>query len=806
MPSGRIIFPLFSVTKYMNLFRFVVRSAPALVYLLVIFACSLPAYASVPAADTLRLYGTTLDSATGEPLPAVAVVFTQLNRGTVSDGKGGYSIDRLPPGRYTVRYRLVGYREVRRTLVLERDTRVNVSLVQEDIEVGQVTVTAERRNSSDNATRQMTVIDGDQLDERRGQTLGEALRDVAGVTLLQTGPSISKPVIHGLHSQSIRIVNAGVAQEGQQWGAEHAPEIDPFAPGRIEVLKGAAGVEYGAGAIGGVISIQPRALRYGDSLGGELMLNAFSNNMQGAASLLLEGGYGLPDNFGWRLQGSIRRAGDSRTPDYVLGNSGFREFNGSAAVGYKKDRVDAEVYVSHFGTELGIYRGSHVGNANDLQRAITYGRPPVDYTFTYDIRGPRQEITHDLWSARASWDIPEAGTLSLQYGWQHNHRQEFDARRRYFDTTLAAVAVPSFDLRLTTYSGDIKFRHAALGPLNGVVGVSGSRQINTGKSLTFLIPNYVQYSGGVFVLENWLLGDVVMNAGLRYDYRWLHVYPYQQKDVPDTTAIYQNVTAALGALYSLAPGLTAGVSLASAWRPPGINELYSNGVHHGTAQYEVGNPLLESERSYAADISLEYAAGAFRGELAVYANAIQNYIFLFPDTRPTLTLRGLFPTFRYEQADALLRGVDVTMDYAFTDFYRLGVNAALVRGDNLNLDQPLYQMPADRLRIINHFHLPAMLGLTDIYAEVTGEFVRKQDRFVPGVDYLDPPPGYALLHLDAGVVWPVLGSHIHISASVRNLLDTGYRDYLSRFRYFINDPGRNIILRMSIPFGGYEES
>jgi iron complex outermembrane receptor protein len=761
--------------------------------------------ASAAVSDTLRLYGAIVDSTTGQPLPAVTVLLPELSRGTVSDGKGAYTIDRLAPGRYTVRYRLLGYKEWQKTIDLNSSTKLNVRLAQEDIDVGQITITAERQNSTDNATRQVTVIGGDQLDERRGQTLGEALKDVSGVTLLQTGPSISKPVIHGLHSQSIRVINAGVAQEGQQWGAEHAPEIDPFAPGRIEVLKGAAGIEYGAGAIGGVISIQPRMLQYGDNIDGNLILNGFSNNMQGAASLLLEGGYGLPDNFGWRLQGSIRQAGDSRTSDYVIGNSGFKEFNGSAAVGYKTEQNTVEAYFSHFGTELGIYRGSHVGNAADLQRAITYGKPPIDYTFTYDIRGPRQEITHDLWSVKASHLFPEAGTLELQYGWQSNHRQEFDARRRYFDTTTDARDIASFDLHLVTYSGDIKFRHVPLGPLNGVVGVSGNRQVNTGNSLTFLIPNYVLYSGGVFVLENWLLGDVLLNAGLRYDYRTMRVYPYQPKDVPDTTLGFHSMTAALGALYPLADGLNIGMNIASAWRPPSINELYSNGVHHGTAQYEIGNQLLQSERSYSVDVNLEYTVDAFHGEITAYANTIRDYIFLLPDPRPTLTLRGLFPTFRYDQANALLRGVDITMDYSFTEFYRLGINAAIVRGDNLDLDQPLYQMPADRVRLINHFHLPPLIGLSDVYAEVTGEFVRTQDRFVPDIDYLDPPPGYALVHLDAGAVLPAFGSHIHISASVRNLLNTAYRDYLSRFRYFIDDPGRNFILRLSIPFGKYEE-
>jgi iron complex outermembrane receptor protein len=92
---------------------------------------------------------------------------------------------------------------------------------------------------------------------------------LAGVTTLQTGSSISKPVIHGLHSNRILIMNNGVRQEGQQWGSEHAPEIDPFIATRLSVVKGAAGVRYGSDAIGGVILVEPEELPFDKSLSGE---------------------------------------------------------------------------------------------------------------------------------------------------------------------------------------------------------------------------------------------------------------------------------------------------------------------------------------------------------------------------------------------------------------------------------------------------------------------------------------------------------------------------------------------------------
>src|SRR5690606_2808354 len=83
------------------------------------------------------------------------------------------------------------------------------------------------------AAQSVQVLEAADLAVLRGQTLGQTLERLPGVTTLSTGPSIQKPVIRGLHSDRVVILRNGISQEGQQWGAEHAPEIDPFAPDRI---------------------------------------------------------------------------------------------------------------------------------------------------------------------------------------------------------------------------------------------------------------------------------------------------------------------------------------------------------------------------------------------------------------------------------------------------------------------------------------------------------------------------------------------------------------------------------------------
>jgi len=762
-----------------------------------ILCCALIACTVAAGATPVSLRGTVTAADTRLALEGATIYIVELQRGTTSDAQGAYVIDGIRPGSYTVMCTMLGYSTHRTAVTMTADVRREFVMTPEAITMSGVTVTEQGGKSGYAASNQSIVmLSPVELSRHRGQTLGQLLENVPGVTLLQTGPAIAKPVVRGIHSQRILVLNAGVPQEGQQWGGEHAPEIDPFAPAQIQVLKGVAGVEYGAGAIGGVISIEPRKLRESTGVAGELTLNGFSNNRQGSGSLILEGAHEFLPGVSWRVQGSMRRAGNSRTPSYWIGNSGFFERDASAAIGYSDERFGTELYVSRFSTELAIYKGSHLGNLDDLLRAISYGRPPADYDFSYAIDAPKQDISHDLWSVRSYYVMPRIGRFELQYGWQSNHRQEYDAHKR-------SRGLPNFDLTLTTYSLDVKLKHEPVGDVFGTVGVSGMRQGNVDVGLSFLIPNFRSYKGGAYVLENWSAGALTLNAGARYDHQWTKVYPNAVRGIAETVHEHGKLSGALGAIYEFAPQWTLGMNLGTAWRAPGVNELYSYGVHHGTAQFEIGDARLKTERSLGLDATVKYAGDVARGELSVYNNIMDDFIYLHPSPQPTLTLRGIFPTFIYRQADAVLRGFDASFEVQLTERYRMEGSVSVVRGENTSAREPLVQMPADRLRINNHYHIGTTGRVHDAYAEFGGSFVRRQDRVPAGVDYLEPPAGYAVFESAVGADLIVGGAVVRTNVSVKNLFNASYRDYLSRFRYFIDETGRSVILRIQIPIGDY---
>jgi iron complex outermembrane receptor protein len=70
-----------------------------------------------------------------------------------------------------------------------------------------------------------------------------------------------------------------------------------------------------------------------------------------------------------------------------------------------------------------------------------------------------------------------------------------------------------------------------------------------------------------------------------------------------------------------------------------------------------------------------------------------------------------------------------------------------------------------------------------------------------GIDLASAPEGYALLGASIGADVEIGALPIRWRLSVQNLFNTAYRDILSRYRYFVDEPGRTVVLRISVPFG-----
>ena len=203
-------------------------------------------------------------------------------------------------------------------------------------------------------TQPIAEISGKQMQETRGLSLGDALKRLPGITTLNTGNSIAKPMIHGLHSNRILILNNGIRLEGQQWGSEHAPEIDAFSAGKLKVVKGAAAVRYGPDALGGVILVEQPEWRDAAGTTQDYNFGGCTNGGMGFISGRVEQKLKRLSAFTWRAQGSAKIAGNVRIPGYFLQNTGMQENNFSLAAAWRKFAYGFETFYSDYHSKLGI--------------------------------------------------------------------------------------------------------------------------------------------------------------------------------------------------------------------------------------------------------------------------------------------------------------------------------------------------------------------------------------------------------------------------------------------------------------------
>lgn len=763
--------------------------------------------------------GVVKSSEGGSTLPLATLEFMLNERSVITDVDGAFAVEELCQSNIRVRIRYVGFETLLKEFTLARgDNELEILLEPTAQSLEGVTIEGEK--AEEIASLQLSEIGMDKIDQAPARSLGEVLSEFTGVNILQTGPTIAKPVIHGMHSNRILILNNGIRQEGQQWGQEHAPEIDPFVASNLQLIKGAAAVKYGADAIGGVILVNPSDLPSTSGVNGKVSLVGASNNGLYSGSGLLEGGFKGIDGLGWRVQGTYKRAGDAKAADYRLTNTGMEELNYSIGLGYHKEGGGAELFYSSFSAEYGILRSAHIGNLTDLENAIGSDRPLFIEDFSYDINSPYQDVNHQLLKANAHKQIDGLGEFNIQYGFQHNLREEFDVRRG------GRSEVPSLSLDLYTHTIELDLNFTMGEYWRGDAGFSFMYQNNENNPETGirpLIPDFENWTGGMHGIMRYVREKYELEAGIRYDMKHYLVKRFDQNNnLLKPEFDFNNVTGSLGGLFYLQNNWSFRSNIGTAWRAPHVNELYSEGLHHGAAAIEEGNDELVSEKAVKWINTLSKQTSEWRMEFTAYYNLINDYIFLRPED-VALTIRGAFPVLRYRQTDASFLGFDTDFEYHLSEASTLSAKLSYIRAEDLNTNAPLINIPASQLQFgyehkFNSSRLAEPFARLDVVGVarqwnaprvVTIEEIRDADENDEDLfgddasifDIMDVPDGYVNFNFSAGVGIPTRsGNPVNFFLSVENLLNNSYRNYMNRFRYYADDVGRNISLRINYNF------
>jgi len=762
----------------------------------------------------------------GTPLVNANVSINQLQIQDSTDFEGKLIFKNLCKGNYTLKIAHEECQDLTISIDLNKDIFKKIRLEHHLNELEEIMIISDNRNNSKSLFE--NKISKEVLEDYNSRNLGEVLKTITGVSTLNSGNYLSKPVINGLHSSRIILINNDVRLEDQEWGIEHAPSIDINSIDKISVIKGASALKYAGDAVGGVIIAETSREKLLDSIYGNITSNVQSNGRGGALST----NFTKTNSNGWfyKLQGTLKRMGDFETPNYVMTNTGFAEHNFSFKAGLNRIDHGIDIYYSLFSNKLGILRSSHAHTAIDIINAIENEIPNVIEDFSYDINIPRQKISHNLLKLKAFKNF-DFGKLVMRYDFQVNDRKEFDIRRG--DRTK-----PALDLNLQTHSLAFDLESKFQNNSNLKAGISGRYQKNfpdPSTGVKRIIPDYKKYDFSIYSIydisfdSNWLI-----EGGIRYDFSHINAYKYYRtslwearnydelfpeivvEDLGLNTLTnpkfnFNNFSSNLGTRYTINKGENIYFNYSISSRKPNPSELFSEGLHHSSARIEIGDLSFNSEVGH--NISLTYNFANEKSNLTVnsFANYVNDFIYIIPvDLMPTIA--GVFPYWEYKQEDAKLFGFDIKYDRQYFNNFFVGHQFSLIKGYERENNKPLINMPPANLKNQISYNFP---DFNNLNISLESEFVFRQNEYpnnnfevyIPTeqtYEWLDtstPPGSYHLLNFASSIGFKSNNGGVYkINLRVENILNNLYKDYLNRLRYFTHEMGRNILVSLSYSY------
>ena len=780
--------------------------------------------------------GKIIDNETNKPLTDVIVraisdsqvygnrfIYSTSDKFSISGENGKFLIEDLCPEEDSLVFSRIGYRD---SLISIEGDFWNVSLTETSVELESVLISDEREKVSGTQTMSRQSINLEDRVVDRTSSLASIASEVDGVTFISTGSNVERPVIHGLYGNRVLVLNNYIKHGFQNWGDDHAPEINIASVERISVLKGSSGVRFGPEALGGAIIVEPDPM----DLRKPYYLNinsGYQTNGKGS-NFSLKAGKGF-DNFAFNAGISYIKIGDRHAPSYSLTNSGKEEIGLNLGLHYHLNDFDIKLYYSYVDINLALLRSSIFHSGNAISRAISSDTPLFIRPFSYDINEPNQLVKHHLTKANINWWYNENEKITFTFGRQLNRRKEFDVRRN--------ADRPIIDLDLTTTDLMLEWDHSFSDRSEGVIGLHYFNQDNDnnpGTSTTPYIPNYNTNRYSFFLIENLKFGKNLFEVGARFDFEDYNVRgrDISQNIFRDEHSL-NNVTFSIGYENKFSDKFSFRSNLGSAWRTPNMAELYSFGSHgfknsFGLLRYYynedqelrtdrvviMSESLLSSEKSLKLINELDYNSDKNDVKLTLFSNYILNYVFERPIGLYG-TIRGPMPYFIFDQNDVLFIGSDLTFKRKFTNKFKTSLSLNYLWSNNLDNNGKLINQPPVRIKKSLIFETKSFWKVNFSEISLTPSYTFQQfqapmtitpESLISGennitidtdiFDFKEAPEGYFLLDFS----WKFNINDFTASIIVNNVLNKKYRNYLNNMRYFADEMGRNFILNLSYTF------
>ena len=676
-------------------------------------------------------------------------------------------------------------------------------ITESDVKLSEVVVTGLTGSQKlKQSPSPVSIISPRQLEAQPSTNIIDAIAHQPGISQVTTGSGISKPVIRGLGYNRVVVVNDGIRQEGQQWGDEHGIEVDPYSVHSVEILKGPASLMYGSDAMAGVIIFHPSpTLPMGDmranvSMGYQTNNGLFDYSLNFACNKA---------GFVWdsRYSGKMAHAYKNKYDGYVFGSS-YREQAFSQMLGYNYRLGHTHLTLDYYHLTPGLVEGERDEKTGEL--LVPDG---------YDLKGygrpmPYQQIHHYKAGLDNSWFLGD-GNLKLLLGYQQNRRQEFE-EEEYPDEC-------GLDFLLHTVNYDLHYFSPEMNGWKFSMGINGMWQQSINKGTEYLEPAYRLFDYGLFATMSREIGRLNISGGLRFDQRHLHSEALEEEGelrFQDFKRNFNALTGSIGMTYELSSNWNVKLNLSRGFRAPNISELGSNGVHEGTMRYEMGNRDLKPEHSWQMDLGLDYSSPIVSAQLALFANRIDNYIFIqkMADADGHEIIVDGTPAYQFAASDARLWGGEARVDVHPLPHLHIGnsfsyVNAVQLHQSSDSKYLPL--TPAPRWNgDVRYEFICGGRTFDNLFLKFAVDCNLRQNHFYAANDTETATPSYTLLNLYAGTDIKSHGKRLlSIYLSGENLTNRAYQSHLSRLKYLdrnmvtgrtgVYNMGRNFSVKVVVP-------
>ena len=716
--------------------------------------------------------GIVLD-ANNKPLNEVNILFSDHNVLLLSNEDGEFVTELDVPNNSYISFYKDGYSSKNLKYVSGLELKIILQKLHVILdEVGVIESYSELGNS------RLINIEKKSLSAQNSISMIDDIAELSGVDMISSGLGIQKVVVRGLSGMRVVTYLNGMQINNQQWANDHGIGFTDLGLSEVELIKGASALKYGAEAIGGLLYFKDAPFIANDKLKG-FISTGFNNS-----SILSNSKFGVKfnkKNLFFNLYGQYAISSDYRLPDNTyLFNSRFKQNAIKFSLGYRYKNWQ-NILRAQFHNEVPGIPGHVHGDPSKVDiNALT--SIELDLPEDFSIKKPWQVVNNQLLIYETNYML---NNFKFEFYAGHflNNLKEYGEK----------LTKPAFDLNLsnTLFSPNLRYLSDNLSLQIGSQFIFNENKNNINDRL---VPDASTFNLGPYVLIEYEKDNFGVNSGIRYDYKRLSSDD-RVLDL-DYDNSFNSTSFSSGLYYSYIDHIFR-MTFSGAYRSPHVSELFSDGVHHGTSRYEIGDKKLGIE--YANQIDLKYQWS--NDHLGIVINPFIQNISDFISLDPTDSVISGYKVYNYMQYDKVeINGIEMNLHYHPHQLHNLHFEQSysFLQARNKNSKYGLALVPANsvKTKILFKFNdYDRLLKLYDISIYHIYKF--KQDSYA---EYEELTDSYNVINLQLGIK---LNSQFHCSLGVNNVLNETYTPHISRVRGIaggVPNPGRSFNINLKYEF------